>query len=715
MSLNSPSGLSLSAAQCYQKSALAQPELCTRDPRGTVAELRVGGLVCKSSRSDLAVVHDSALRGQATEASPPGSTLGAGSRRTTNRQRARTNISNRDISVLWSAEESAETQSKQQLHDDPPRPELWVEAHSSDRAASERCDNIRTNSVGPLQRQAGSGLPRALHIYCRRSIRRSSASPNVDLDQQPSQVPVYLLKRYLFSEPFPAPTKGLLAPLFKCHHRRESPNCAALQPQHVVTGRRRCDRRRNPQRLRLREEFHGSVIQMQNRPGSWMSAVAVGGVPSNLIIIRHDEVLAQGRPQVAVLHCWLWRCFQAHNSPTSEPQLHSSSTLHIIIKLMGMIIRLKGGQCERHPVDYTPEVGAAAAPSAALLKTFLPEETPLQSVLEVLERRASWNESRDNFYLHFPVGTSSLCATRWPFRRRFLRLRFGPGSTATMELLTAVPLVLLTVQQTLATSSTEAQDYVLRAIEYLVICGFERHDLHRAGRWEKTVFLALIILMFFLTNAFETKIVSLMTSKPSIQRIKTLTDLFQSDVKFRYDLENSPHLADDLVVGPLIVQGETPDHGETFPGVGMLCLSEWCEITQEISFDYERMQPFYVLLDYESLDLPECYPTGHRFIFAETFRTMHSTLTEAGLFILWKRQWSAELRSAYSGRRPREDAQKNAYLSFDDMQPAWMALGIGMGISLFVFLTEYSTKWSLKDIRKCFQNLRAQNKYQKIL
>lgn len=242
----------------------------------------------------------------------------------------------------------------------------------------------------------------------------------------------------------------------------------------------------------------------------------------------------------------------------------------------------------------------------------------------------------------------------------------------------------------------------------LAVCGFERHDLHRAGRWEKAVFLALIILMFFLTNAFETKIVSLMTSKPSIQRIKTLTDLFQSDVKFRYDLENSPHLADDLVVGPLIVQGETPDHGETFPGVGMLCLSEWCEITQEISFDYERMQPFYVLLDYESLDLPECYPTGHRFIFAETFRTMHSTLTEAGLFILWKRQWSAELRSAYSGRRPREDARKNAYLSFDDMQPAWMALGIGMGISLFVFLAEYSTKWSLKDIRKCFQNLRAQ-------
>lgn len=237
----------------------------------------------------------------------------------------------------------------------------------------------------------------------------------------------------------------------------------------------------------------------------------------------------------------------------------------------------------------------------------------------------------------------------------------------------------------------------------LAVCGFERHDLHRAGRCEKTVFLALIILMFFMTNAFETKIVSLMTSKPSIQRIKTLTDLFQSDVKFRYDLENSPHLADYLVVGAMVVQGETPNLGETFPGVGTICLSDWCELLQEISFDYVRMQPFYVLLDYESLDHPECYPTGHRFIFAETFRTMHSTLTEAGLFMLWKRQWSAELRSMYSGRRPREDARKNAYLSFADLQPAWMAIGIGMGFSLFVFLAEYSTKWSLRNFRKCLQ------------
>ncbi|XP_039446718.1 uncharacterized protein LOC120426074 [Culex pipiens pallens] len=237
----------------------------------------------------------------------------------------------------------------------------------------------------------------------------------------------------------------------------------------------------------------------------------------------------------------------------------------------------------------------------------------------------------------------------------------------------------------------------------LAVCGFERHDLHRAGRWEKTVFLALIILMFFMTNAFETKIVSLMTSKPSIQRIKTLTDLFQSDVKFRYDLENSPHLQDFLFFGELIIHGETPDLSETVPGIGTMCFSEWCELLEEISFDFERMQPFYVLLDYETLEYPECYATDYRFIFAETFRTMHSTLTEAGLFILWKRQWRAELRSNYIGRRPREDARKNSYLSFDDMQPAWIALRVGMGISLFAFLGEYSTRWSLKNIRKCLQ------------
>lgn len=252
----------------------------------------------------------------------------------------------------------------------------------------------------------------------------------------------------------------------------------------------------------------------------------------------------------------------------------------------------------------------------------------------------------------------------------------------------------------------------------LVVCGFERHDLHRAGRWEKIAFLSLMVLMFFMTNAFETKIVSLMTKKPSIQRIKTLDDLYRSDVKFYDDLEHSPHFKHLSIVGAMMVQGENPQFGETIPGVGAVWRSDWVDLFHEMAFDYDRMQPFYVVLDYEHFECHECYPTEWRFPLLETFRHIHITLVEAGLVNLWKRQWRDEMRSVYIGRRYRVDIRNKMELNFDDLQPAWMTLAVGLSVSVVGFLGEHLTsrfglwwsrnsKWyrtiySLKKIKKWF-------------
>lgn len=226
----------------------------------------------------------------------------------------------------------------------------------------------------------------------------------------------------------------------------------------------------------------------------------------------------------------------------------------------------------------------------------------------------------------------------------------------------------------------------------LAVCGFERHDLHRAGRLEKIIFFSLIVLMFFISNAFETKIVSLMTSRPSIQRIKTMAELFQSNIKFRYDLEAHPQYKKYSYFKEMIVQGDEVKITDTYPSVGALANSDFIDLLTETAFDYERMQPFYVVLDHEIFEGPECYYASWRSLLQRPFRFMHSALVEAGLVNLWKRQWSSKMRSICNGRRPRMDIRHKRDLKFGDMQPAWLALAIGLCTSLSVFLGEHCKK-----------------------
>lgn len=223
----------------------------------------------------------------------------------------------------------------------------------------------------------------------------------------------------------------------------------------------------------------------------------------------------------------------------------------------------------------------------------------------------------------------------------------------------------------------------------LAVCGFERHDLHRAGPLEKLFFISLIILMFFMSNAFESKILSLMTNKPSIQRIKTLTDLFESDIRFYDDLETNPHFRKFSVIGDLMLHGET---GAMEPGVGAFWRGDWVDLLEEVYFDYDRMQPFFVVLDYASFEDPECFSVQWRSPLVKTFQFMHMTLIEAGLFDLWKRQEKDEQRSMYIGRRPRVSIQGKVDLNFDDLRPAWMVLMLGLCMSTLVFLVEMFRK-----------------------
>lgn len=225
----------------------------------------------------------------------------------------------------------------------------------------------------------------------------------------------------------------------------------------------------------------------------------------------------------------------------------------------------------------------------------------------------------------------------------------------------------------------------------LVLCGYEQHNLHQASRREKMILLALIVLMFFMTNAFETKVISLMINRPSIQRIQTIDDLFKSDVKFYHDIESCPNALSVPILGKLIVQGEH-DFYEIIPGAGKIVLKPLVDVLNVVAYDYERMQPFYVFLEPEFIIFYESYITSNRYPYLQVFRLIHITLTEAGLFDQWLSMWKLELRFSNIGRRAREDITDKVVLTFADMQPAWVALAIGTSVSLIGFAGEILAK-----------------------
>ncbi|EDS32063.1 conserved hypothetical protein [Culex quinquefasciatus] len=144
----------------------------------------------------------------------------------------------------------------------------------------------------------------------------------------------------------------------------------------------------------------------------------------------------------------------------------------------------------------------------------------------------------------------------------------------------------------------------------------------------------------------------------------------------------------------MVAHGSDPWIYDTMPGIAMIWYSDFVEIRKELAYDYERMQPFYVLLGYRYFHSMEVYWTTYRFIYLKPLQLIHIRLVEAGLIDLWKRMWRSRLRSEYiGGRRPRMGIDTKMDLTFEDMQLAWISLVAGLAASGIVFAVEVATRY----------------------
>lgn len=222
-----------------------------------------------------------------------------------------------------------------------------------------------------------------------------------------------------------------------------------------------------------------------------------------------------------------------------------------------------------------------------------------------------------------------------------------------------------------------------------VICGFERHH-HQAGRWERTILLSLVVLMFFMTNAFETKIISYIIEKPSAASAWCLEDFEEFGLSFRYNLDKNPYVVSHPVIGNYVIHD--PQHYAIWhnqPGVAQFVTQELAAIVPQLSYDFTRGKSWYVELDERFLIYTvKFHYTAFRSQFLEAFQFTQVALREAGLLDWWAWQYGHSMILKVWGLRPRETLDGPTYLVFENMLLAWIVLAIGYGTSLVGFFGE---------------------------
>lgn len=219
----------------------------------------------------------------------------------------------------------------------------------------------------------------------------------------------------------------------------------------------------------------------------------------------------------------------------------------------------------------------------------------------------------------------------------------------------------------------------------LLICGLERYDLHKATRWEKMILLAFIIFFFLITNAYETKIISMMTSKPTLGTVKTIEELVASGMPTKVPFKNLGTWDMSMFKDTLTNSSDTlfeMDHTSAY-----LATRIKSEMYIPIFYsDDHSHQGSYAILE-ETLELLiGAMATSDHNPLQEFLVWSESAFFEAGFFDYFRECHVVE--SFYRRLRFKPMTVIKTMLAIEDLLPAWLALGIGSASSFLLFGVE---------------------------
>lgn len=237
------------------------------------------------------------------------------------------------------------------------------------------------------------------------------------------------------------------------------------------------------------------------------------------------------------------------------------------------------------------------------------------------------------------------------------------------------------------------------------LCGFEKKCLDKVPRMEQFVLISLIMFFFLLTNAFEAKIIALMTSIPSTPDPRTLEDLIRQNITIQHAATADDFFWESESLEAKIFTYDPNDRQfqnrseirrnfnrkRGFSGVlGEIKYA----INNPDEYDFESDQSRFVILDQFALGIRIAFHfSGYRNPLVPRLERTHRAFFEAGLLDFWDRRKiqysfgvmhlnrvSASLQQKIANRRD---------LGMLELELAWYVLAIGSGLAGLVFALEH--------------------------
>lgn len=230
----------------------------------------------------------------------------------------------------------------------------------------------------------------------------------------------------------------------------------------------------------------------------------------------------------------------------------------------------------------------------------------------------------------------------------------------------------------------------------LVICGFEKVNLHRASRREKITLFPMIVLMFFIVSTYETKLLAFMVNRPASKELRTFQDLQESGVKIKSNLLLNPAYTNIHGVESLVIN------------------------STETIFNMDMIHGHMVSRELAKLVLPKYYDSLHRLhryhimqqslgvfpiVFIMDFRSPLRNAFEYTLNVhiesgIWNHLWATSTKHEISRKIEKTSrfySENSSPLMLTDLLPAGMVLGFGFAAGFSIFAVEKTFGF----IRRC--------------
>ncbi|KAL1377660.1 hypothetical protein pipiens_004139 [Culex pipiens pipiens] len=228
----------------------------------------------------------------------------------------------------------------------------------------------------------------------------------------------------------------------------------------------------------------------------------------------------------------------------------------------------------------------------------------------------------------------------------------------------------------------------------LPMCGFERREFHLVSAGEKTILITLTVIFFALLSAYEAKIIAFMTEFPHQADPRTLDDLLRRNITIQQYGESWGRFMfeDDPRIGQLFarsahqsqhdIQWDSQEHALTGGRSFMQMV-----LSHPNNYDPDTGRQRFIILSDFTLGIRIMFMfCGRRNPLAPKIKLQEVWRFEAGLYDFWARE---QTRHEFGIRQTRYLCLDSVDVGIAELEPAWYALGIGMGLGCVALVLEF--------------------------